>query len=46
LTTLKAVADETRSEERPMAAAVTCTSPPTATPSAETTPANLPRSML
>ena len=43
LTTLNAVADETRIDESPTAAAQTCTSAPTAIPSAETKPASRPR---
>jgi hypothetical protein len=46
LTALNAVADETRIDESPTAAAQTCTSAPTAIPSAETKPASRPRSML
>jgi hypothetical protein len=46
LTTLNAVADDTSSEESPIAAAATWTSAPTAIPSAETNPASRPRSRL
>jgi hypothetical protein len=46
LTTLKAIAEETRSDDSPTAAAVTWTSEPRCTPSTETRPADRPWSML